>query len=153
MLEPGSAAAVIVWENTWAAPFGSAVRRSGGQLVASGRIHTQALIAAVKADRQTAAGNEHEDWDCSEIEEIPPRTIGGGRDRRDDRRDDRGDRAMTAKTTGVTGAMTVATAARDRACSASPDVIRGALARRVMALGDPRGGTGIQALSSLYREP
>ena len=31
-LEPGSAAAVLVWENTWAAPFGSAVRRSGGEL-------------------------------------------------------------------------------------------------------------------------
>ena len=51
-LEPGSAAAVLVWENTWAAPFGSAVRRSGGQLVTSGRIPTQALIAAVEADRQ-----------------------------------------------------------------------------------------------------
>jgi hypothetical protein len=54
-LEPGSAAAVLVWDNTWAAPFGSAVRRSGGQLVASGRIPTQALIAAVEADRQAAA--------------------------------------------------------------------------------------------------
>ena len=30
-LEPGSAAAVLVWETTWAAPFGSAVRRSGGE--------------------------------------------------------------------------------------------------------------------------
>ena len=56
-LEPGSAAAVLVWENTWAAPFGSAIRRSGGQLVTSGRIPTQALIAAVEADRQ-AAGKE-----------------------------------------------------------------------------------------------
>ena len=54
-LEPGSAAAVLVWENTWAAPFGSAVRRSGGQLVTSGRISTQALIAAVEADRVSAA--------------------------------------------------------------------------------------------------
>jgi hypothetical protein len=54
-LEPGSAAAVLVWENTWAAPFGAAVRRSGGELVASGRIPTQALIAAVEADRQTAS--------------------------------------------------------------------------------------------------
>jgi hypothetical protein len=53
-LEPGSAAAVLVWENTWAAPFGSAVRRSGGQLLGSGRIPTQALIAAVEADRQAA---------------------------------------------------------------------------------------------------
>jgi hypothetical protein len=39
---------------TWAAPFGSAVRRSGGQLVASGRIPTEALIAAVEADHQAA---------------------------------------------------------------------------------------------------
>ena len=54
-LEPGSAAAVLVWENTWAAPFGSAIRRSGGQLVTSGRIPTQALIAAVEADRQDTA--------------------------------------------------------------------------------------------------
>lgn len=42
-LEPGSVAAVLIWENAWAAPFGSAVRRSGGQLVASGRIPIQAL--------------------------------------------------------------------------------------------------------------
>jgi len=54
-LEPGSAAVVLVWENTWAAPFGSAVRRSGGQLIAGGRIPTQALIAAVEADREAAA--------------------------------------------------------------------------------------------------
>jgi Family of unknown function (DUF6325) len=54
-LEPGSAAAVLVWENTWAAPFGSAVRRSGGELVTTGRIPTQALIAAVEAERQPAA--------------------------------------------------------------------------------------------------
>ena len=53
-LEPGTAAAVLVWENTWAAPFGSAVRTSGGELLANGRIPTQALIAAVEADRQAA---------------------------------------------------------------------------------------------------
>src|SRR4249919_2604725 len=55
MLEPGSAAAVLVWENTWAAPFGSAVRRSGGQLVTSGRIPTQAILAAIEADRAAQA--------------------------------------------------------------------------------------------------
>jgi hypothetical protein len=49
-LEPGSVAAVLVWENVWAAPFGSAVRHSGGQLVASGRIPIQALAAAIEAD-------------------------------------------------------------------------------------------------------
>ena len=54
-LEPGSVAAVLVWENTWAAPLGSAVRRSGGELVRSGRIPTQALIAAIEADRREAA--------------------------------------------------------------------------------------------------
>jgi len=53
-LAPGSAAAVLVWENSWAAPFGSAIRRSGGELVANGRIPTQALIAAVEADRAAA---------------------------------------------------------------------------------------------------
>jgi uncharacterized protein DUF6325 len=55
VLEPGSTAAVLVWENTWAAPFGSAVRRSGGQLVASGRIPTQAILAAMDADRAAKA--------------------------------------------------------------------------------------------------
>ena len=52
-LEPGSVAGVLVWENSWAGPFGSAVRRAGGQLVASGRIPTQAIIAAVEAEEQT----------------------------------------------------------------------------------------------------
>jgi hypothetical protein len=47
---PGSTAAVLVWENTWAAPFGSAVRRAGGQLVASGRIPIQALLAVIEED-------------------------------------------------------------------------------------------------------
>lgn len=48
-LEPGTSGAVLVWENTWAAPFAVAVRRSGGQLVASGRIPVQALLAALDA--------------------------------------------------------------------------------------------------------
>ena len=52
-LEPGSIAAVLVWENVWAAPFGSAVRRSGGQLVAGGRIPIQALAAVLEADEST----------------------------------------------------------------------------------------------------
>jgi len=53
-LEPGSIAAVLVYENVWAAPFGSAVRRSGGQLVASGRIPIQELAAAIEADETIA---------------------------------------------------------------------------------------------------
>ena len=57
-IEPGSSAAVLVWENTWAAPFASAVRRSGGQLVASGRIPIQALLAAVEADEQEEVVDE-----------------------------------------------------------------------------------------------
>jgi Family of unknown function (DUF6325) len=49
-IEPGTTAGVFVWENSWAAPFASAVRHSGGQLVASGRIPIQALAAAIEAD-------------------------------------------------------------------------------------------------------
>jgi Family of unknown function (DUF6325) len=52
-LEPGSVAAVLVYENVWAAPFGAAVRRSGGELVASGRIPIQALAATLEADETT----------------------------------------------------------------------------------------------------
>lgn len=48
-LEPGTSAAVLVYENSWAAPFATAMRRSGAQLIASGRIPTQALIAALDA--------------------------------------------------------------------------------------------------------
>jgi len=47
---PGSSAAVLVWENLWAAPFGAAVRHAGGQLAASGRIPIQAVLAAIEAD-------------------------------------------------------------------------------------------------------
>jgi hypothetical protein len=46
-LEPGTSAAVLVWETRWAAPVAAALRRSGGQLVASGRIPVQALLAAL----------------------------------------------------------------------------------------------------------
>jgi hypothetical protein len=46
-LEPGTSAAVLVWENRWAAPVATALRRSGGQLVASGRIPVQAILAAL----------------------------------------------------------------------------------------------------------
>jgi hypothetical protein len=47
-LNPGTSAAVLVWENRWAAPVAVAVRRSGGQLVASGRIPIQALLASLE---------------------------------------------------------------------------------------------------------
>ncbi len=49
-LEPGSTAALLVYENRWAAPFATAVRHAGGQLVASGRIPIQSIIASLEAD-------------------------------------------------------------------------------------------------------
>ena len=49
-MEPGSVAGVLIWENLWAAPFASAARRSGGQLIADGRIPIQAIMAAIAAD-------------------------------------------------------------------------------------------------------
>ncbi len=49
-VDPGTTAAVLVWENSWAAPFASAVRRAGGLLVASGRIPVQALLAVIEED-------------------------------------------------------------------------------------------------------
>jgi hypothetical protein len=50
VLEGDCAAAVLVYENVWAAPFARAVRRSGGQLIASGRIPVQAILARLDAD-------------------------------------------------------------------------------------------------------
>jgi hypothetical protein len=52
-LDPGSTAALLVYENSWAAPFASAVRRSGGQLIANGRIPVQALIGALELEIET----------------------------------------------------------------------------------------------------
>jgi hypothetical protein len=57
-LEPGSSAALLVWENTWAAPFGAAVRHSGGQLVAGGRVPTQAILAALEDDDEDDEDDE-----------------------------------------------------------------------------------------------
>lgn len=55
-MEPGSTAGVLIWENLWAAPFASAARRSGGQLIADGRIPIQAIIAAIQADETLTEG-------------------------------------------------------------------------------------------------
>jgi hypothetical protein len=52
-MEPGTTAGILVWENLWAAPFASAARRSGGQLVASGRIPIQAILASLEAEEAT----------------------------------------------------------------------------------------------------
>jgi len=53
-MEPGASAALLVFENAWAAPFATAVRRSGGQLAASGRIPVQAVLAALDAAEANA---------------------------------------------------------------------------------------------------
>ncbi len=53
-MDPGSTAAVLIYENLWAAPFASAARRSGGQLIANGRIPIQAIIASIEADEALA---------------------------------------------------------------------------------------------------
>lgn len=52
-LEPGNAAGILVYENVWAAPFATALRRGGAQLVASGRIPVPAVLAALE---ETDAG-------------------------------------------------------------------------------------------------
>ncbi len=53
-LEPGSGAAIIVYENRWAAPFAAAVRRNGGVLIASERVSGQDLLDALEAAEATA---------------------------------------------------------------------------------------------------
>jgi Family of unknown function (DUF6325) len=53
-MEPGSTAGVLIWENLWAGPFAAAARRSGGQLIADGRIPIQAIIASIEADEASA---------------------------------------------------------------------------------------------------
>ncbi len=57
-MDPGSTAGVLIWENLWAAPFAAAARRSGGQLIATGRIPIQAIIASIEADEATATATE-----------------------------------------------------------------------------------------------
>jgi hypothetical protein len=47
VIEPGNSAGVLVYENAWAAPFAAALRRDGAQLVASGRIPVQAILATL----------------------------------------------------------------------------------------------------------
>ena len=54
-MDPGSTAGVIIFENLWAAPFASAVRHSGGRLIADGRIPIQAIIASIEADDASEA--------------------------------------------------------------------------------------------------
>ncbi|TMB42288.1 MAG: DUF1269 domain-containing protein [Chloroflexi bacterium] len=49
VIEPGSIAGLIVYENRWAAPLATALRRGGAELVAGGRIPVQALLASLEA--------------------------------------------------------------------------------------------------------
>lgn len=56
-MEPGTIALALVWENTWAAPFASAARRAGGQLVATGRIPIQAIAASMESALAAEEGN------------------------------------------------------------------------------------------------
>ena len=56
VIEPGSSAGILVYENVWAAPFAAALRRGGAQLVASGRIPVQAILAALEAAEAEASG-------------------------------------------------------------------------------------------------
>ena len=53
-LLPGTTAALLVWENRWAAPVAVALRRSGGELVASGRLPVQAVVASLEAAEAAA---------------------------------------------------------------------------------------------------
>jgi len=55
VIEPGSSAGILVYENRWAAPLARELRRGGAQMVASGRIPVQALLAAVDAAEEREA--------------------------------------------------------------------------------------------------
>lgn len=49
VIEPGSAAGIVIYENVWAAPFAGALRRAGGEVVAGGRIPLEDLAEALDA--------------------------------------------------------------------------------------------------------
>ena len=97
-IEPGHSAAVLVWENLWAAPFGSAVRKAGGQLVASGRIPTQAVIACHSRPTPKTQRKEPDMPLAARRRRRTAAAVGGavvvahGINRRGDRRDDRRER-------------------------------------------------------------
>ena len=77
-LEPGTSAALLVFENSWAAPFAAAVRRSGGQLVASGRIPVQDVLAALDAveaaeeEKENTCQDYFEEWRERRSSPAPP---------------------------------------------------------------------------------
>jgi uncharacterized membrane protein len=49
LIEPGSAVAVLLYENTWAGPFVSAMRRAGAEVISSGRIPATTVLDALEA--------------------------------------------------------------------------------------------------------
>lgn len=49
LVEPGTAVGLLVYENTWAGPFVSAMRRAGAEVIASGRIPADTVVAALDA--------------------------------------------------------------------------------------------------------
>ncbi|HQR80007.1 MAG TPA: DUF6325 family protein [Actinomycetota bacterium] len=55
ILTPGAVGAILVYENTWAAPFATALRRAGAQLIASGRIPVNAILAALEEEEKENA--------------------------------------------------------------------------------------------------
>jgi hypothetical protein len=55
VLETGASAALLIYENTWAAPFATALRKSGAQLVANGRIPVNAILSALDDLEQVEA--------------------------------------------------------------------------------------------------
>ena len=61
VIEPGNSAGILVYENVWAAPFAAALRRGGAQLVASGRIPVQAILAALDASEADASPTPRSD--------------------------------------------------------------------------------------------
>ena len=67
-MDPGSIAGVLVYENLWAAPFASAMRRAGGQLIANGRIPIQAIIAADRGGRSASSSRSLR---CHSVQVVP----------------------------------------------------------------------------------
>jgi len=93
-LHPGSAAALLVYQNLSATSFASAVRRAGGQFVANGLIPVRAILGAIDQDTEAAAPATQEP--------LSPRPRWSPTE-------------WDAATTGVTtSAMTAATTARTR---------------------------------------
>lgn len=47
LLPPGTAAALILWEDRWAIRFAEAVRASGGQIIDGGRVPHEVVVEAL----------------------------------------------------------------------------------------------------------